>query len=233
MERSRFVDPDKLKKVIKTLLNLPDMKVPQAMLLARFSNKEVANLFLHRFIRQSFPGKKVKGLKAHVSGPLPPPPPQADCSEWLCNSVIDDDTIYIKEGSCATGIGTCKRVIVVMPSPLLPLPLALAKPQGRPPSSVSASMVAVKKCKKWDRSYYLKKKFCVLEVKLAATTVAPASKAVAVATAAIAAVAADPAAAAGSSATAAASAVAAAADPWSVDTNGNVHLPAAQKIMKH
>jgi hypothetical protein len=50
MDRSRSVDPDKLKKVIKTLLNMPDMKVPQAMLLARFTNKEVANLSLRRFI---------------------------------------------------------------------------------------------------------------------------------------------------------------------------------------
>ncbi len=46
MDRSRSVDLDKLKKVIKTLLNMPDMKVPQAMLLARFSNKEVVDLSL-------------------------------------------------------------------------------------------------------------------------------------------------------------------------------------------
>jgi hypothetical protein len=50
IDRLRSVNPDKLKKVIKTLLNMPDMKVPQAMLLARFSNKEVADLSLRRFI---------------------------------------------------------------------------------------------------------------------------------------------------------------------------------------
>jgi hypothetical protein len=68
---------------------------------------------------------------------------------------------------------------------------------------------------------------CVLEVELAASAVAPTSGTVAVAAAAIAPVAADPAAAASSSTTAAASAVAAAADPWSVDTDGNVRTPAA------
>jgi hypothetical protein len=88
MERARSVDPDKLKKVIKTLINLPDLKVPQAMLLASFSNKEVANLSLRCFIRQSLPGKTVKGLKAHVLGSLLPPPPQPDCSEQLCNCTI-------------------------------------------------------------------------------------------------------------------------------------------------
>jgi hypothetical protein len=95
--------------------------------------------------------------------------------------------------------------------------------------------VAVKKRKIWDRVYYLKKKLRVLEVELAAAApvIAPTSVAVA-APAAVAATAADPAAAAASSATTAtAAAGAAAADPWSVDTDGNVHTPAAQKMMKH
>ncbi len=88
----------------------------------------------------------------------------------------------------------------------------------------------MKQQKSWNRAYYLKKKFRVLKVELAAATaavIAPASIAIA-APAAIAAAGADPAAAAASSAAAAAaSAGVAAADPWSVDTNGNVCTPAA------
>ncbi len=235
MDRSRSVDPDMLNKVIKTLLNMPDMKVPQAMLLARFSNKEVANLSLHRFIQQSLPGKTLKGLKAHVLGPLPPPPPQPDRGERLRNHAINDKAVRIKEGSHAAGIGACERVILVTLSPLPPLPLALARPQGQPPSLVSKSTAAVKKQKSWDRAYYLKKKLCVLKVELAAATavIAPASIAVA-APAAIATAAANPAAVtASSTAAATASADAAAADPWSVDTNGNLRMPAVQKMMKH
>jgi hypothetical protein len=128
MDRSRSVDPDKLKKVIKTLLKMPDLKVPQAMLLARFSNEEVANLSLCRFIQQSLSGKMLKGLKAHVSGTLPPPPPQPDRGEWLHNCAINDDAVCIKEGSHATGIGACEQVILATPSPLPPLLLALARP---------------------------------------------------------------------------------------------------------
>jgi hypothetical protein len=141
MDRSRSVNPDKLKKVIKTLLNMPDMKVPQAMLSARFSDEEVANLSLRRFIQQSLPGKTLKGSKVHVLGPLPPQP---DRGERLCNRAIDDKAIHIKEGSHATGIGACERTILATPSPLPPLPLALARPRGRPPSWVSTSMAAVK-----------------------------------------------------------------------------------------
>ncbi len=237
MDRSRSVDPDKLKKVIKTLLNMPDMKVPQAMLSARFSNKEVADLSLRWVIQQSLPGKMMKGLKAHVLGSLPPPPPQPDCGERLCNRAINDKAIRMEEGSHAAGIGACEREKMATPSPLPPLPLALARPQGWPPSLVSTSTAAVKKWKSWDRAYYLKKKLSVLEVELAtaAAVITPSSVVVA-APAAIAAAAADPAAAAASSAAAtaaAASAGAAAADPWSVNTNGNVCMPAAQKMTKH
>jgi hypothetical protein len=235
MDRSRSVDPDKLKKVIKTLLNMPDLMVPQAMSLARFSEEEVANLSLHWFIQQSLPGKILKGLKAHVSGPLPPPPPQPDRGERLRNCAIDDKAVRIKEGSHAAGIAACERAILATPSPLPPLPLALARPLGQPPSLVSTSTAAVEKRKSWNRAYYLKKKLCVLEVELAAAAAVIARASVAVAApAAVAAAAADPTtAAASSSAAVAASAGAAAADPWSVDTNGNVRMPVAQKMMKH
>jgi hypothetical protein len=127
MERSRSVDPDKLKKVIKTL-NLPDLKFPQEMLLARFFDKEVVNLSLHCFIRQSLSGKTVKGLKAQELGPLPPPLPQPDCTHWLCNRAIDDAAARTEEGSCAAGVGACEHVIAVTPSPLPPWPFALARP---------------------------------------------------------------------------------------------------------
>ncbi len=100
---------------------------------------------------------------------------------------------------------------------------------------VSTSTAAVKNRKSWDRANYLNKKLRVLKGELATAVVAiaPASKAVAVAAAAIAPVAADPAAAAGTSAPAAPLAVAAAADPWSVDTDSNMRMPVAQKMMKH
>jgi hypothetical protein len=160
MDRSRSVDPDKLKKVIKTLLNMPDMKVPQAMLLARFSDGEVANLSLHCFIQQSLPGKTLKGLKAHELGPFLPPPLQPDGSEWLCDCAINDDAVRMEEGSHTAGVGACERAIPATLSPLPPLPLALARPQGQPPSLVSTSTAAVKKRESWDRVYYLKEVTC-------------------------------------------------------------------------
>ena len=64
MVGSSSANPANIKKAIKFLIKRPDMKVPQAMRLIRFSNKEVANLSWHHFIQQSLPGKTMKGLKA-------------------------------------------------------------------------------------------------------------------------------------------------------------------------
>ena len=56
MDRSRFVDPDKLKKVIKTLLNMPNMKVPQAGVVRANVGQNVTphnpslGLFLYHFL---------------------------------------------------------------------------------------------------------------------------------------------------------------------------------------
>jgi hypothetical protein len=154
IERSRYDDPDKLKQVIKTLIKRQDMKILQAMLLARFLDKKIADLSLRCFIRKSLPGKLVKGLKAHVLGPLRLPSPQPDCTERFCSCAIDDAVVRIEEGSCAAGVGACESAIAVMPSPFPPCQLAFARPQKLPPSLVSASTAAVKKWKIWDEAYY-------------------------------------------------------------------------------
>ena len=89
MVRSSSVDPDKVQKCIKYLKNRPDLKVPQAMKLTNFFVEEVADLSLRCFIQQSLPGKTLKGLKAHVLGSLPPPPPQPDRAKQRLNCNID------------------------------------------------------------------------------------------------------------------------------------------------
>jgi hypothetical protein len=107
MVRSSFADPAKLGKVIKTLIKWPDLKVPEAMILSRFSYKEVANLSLHCFIRQSLPGKTTKGLMVHMRGPLTPPPPQPDHTVQLCNRTINDAAVCVNKSSCTTDVGAC------------------------------------------------------------------------------------------------------------------------------
>ena len=135
MVRPSSVDPDKVKKCIKYLKNWPDMKVLEAMKLANLSIEEDANLSLHRFIQQSFLGKTLQGLKAHVMGSLPLPPPQPDCAKRRLNRVFIDECAVVEPGS-----HTC--AIAVTPSPLLPRPPPFATPQSEESLSASSMTLA-------------------------------------------------------------------------------------------
>ena len=86
------------------------MKVPEAMKLTNFTVEEVANLSLHRFIQRFLPGKTLKGLKAHVFGFLPLPPPQPDRAEQRLNCAIDD------EGGCNCNTSPQKMVYFTAPA---------------------------------------------------------------------------------------------------------------------
>jgi hypothetical protein len=113
----------------------------------------------------------VKGLKVPVSGPLLQPLLQSDCTKWLFNHPIDDAaTLHVEKGSCAAGVCSCEHAIAMTLSPLPPWPLILVMPS---PSLVSELTAAVKKRKRWDRAYYVRKKLH------AATAVAPSASTVA------------------------------------------------------
>ena len=134
MVRPSSVYPDNVNNCIKYLKNWPDMKVLEAMKLANLSVEKVADLSLHRFIQQSFIGKMLQGLKAHVMGSLPSPPPQPDCAKWRLNPVFIDECSVVKPGChmCA---------IAVTPSLLLSRPPPFATPQSE--ESFSALLVTL------------------------------------------------------------------------------------------
>ena len=177
MVRPSSVGPDKVQKCIKCLKNWQDMKVPEAMKLKNFSVKEVADLYLRTFIKQSLPGKTLKGLKAHALGSLLPPLPQPDCAERRLNRAINDKGAVVEPGSH-------KCTIAVTLSPLLPRPPPAATPQSKLSSSdaltalaaltTATSTMAVNKQKSWNHTCYAKNKICLLDFDDAAATAATA-----------------------------------------------------------
>ena len=161
MVRSSSVDPAKVKTVIKFLVKRLAMKVLQAMRLIKFSNKVVDNLSLRCFIQQSLPGKTVKGMKAHVSRLLPPPPMQPDQAERLCNRTIDVIGVCTQEGPSFAGLGTCEHVMALTPSPFPPWSPPVALPQERP--SLGAASTSASKQKSTNHAHYARKKPHVLD----------------------------------------------------------------------
>jgi hypothetical protein len=77
--RQVTVDPAKLKKFLNIMLQAPKLHVPNAMKLANFSDKDIADLSLRRSLQRSLPGGTIKAMKAHLVGLLPPKLPPSDC----------------------------------------------------------------------------------------------------------------------------------------------------------
>jgi hypothetical protein len=79
--RQFTVDPAKKKKFLNFILQMPKLHVPDAMKLAMFSNEDIADLGLRRFLQRALPGGTVKAMKVHLGAFLlpDPPPPTASC----------------------------------------------------------------------------------------------------------------------------------------------------------
>ena len=71
--RRSTVDPAKKKKFLDFILLKPKLRVPDAMKLAMFSDEDIADLGLRRFLQRALPGGTVQAMKAHLAG-VPPAP---------------------------------------------------------------------------------------------------------------------------------------------------------------
>ncbi len=111
--RSNVVDPATLKKLIKIFLQMLQIHMLEAMKLAEYSNKEIANHSFCRFLQHALPGKSLKELRAHISGNVPILPVPPDCSKRCLNCSINnniectpsvDHAVSHKAHAPATGI---------------------------------------------------------------------------------------------------------------------------------
>jgi hypothetical protein len=92
MASRRFtIDPAKKKKFLNFILQMPKLHVPDAMKLAMFSNKDITDLGLRRFLQRALLGGTVKAMKMHLGAfhPPEPPPPTAFCclGLWIVQRV--------------------------------------------------------------------------------------------------------------------------------------------------
>ena len=75
MASRRFtVDSTKKKEFINIFLLMPESSVLNAMKHAKFTEEDIADLRMRRFLQRALPGGSIKGLKAYIAGLLPPPP---------------------------------------------------------------------------------------------------------------------------------------------------------------
>jgi hypothetical protein len=74
MTSRRFiVDPVKKQEFINIFLLMPETRVNNAMRKAEFTEKDITDLLLQRFLQCALPGGSVKGLKAYIACQRKPP----------------------------------------------------------------------------------------------------------------------------------------------------------------
>jgi hypothetical protein len=72
ISRQFTVDLAKKKKFVNIFLLLPETCVADAMRSAKFTEEDIANLTMRRFLQRALPGGSMQGLKANVAGLLSP-----------------------------------------------------------------------------------------------------------------------------------------------------------------
>ena len=69
MASRRFtVDSAKKKEFINIFLLMPESSVLNAMKHAKFTEEDIADLRMRRFLQRALPGGSIKGLKAYIAG---------------------------------------------------------------------------------------------------------------------------------------------------------------------
>ncbi len=95
MFRSSFADPAKQNKLVKIFLRSPQIRLQDAMILAKYSNKEIEDKAFCHFLQRTLPGGSLKGLKAHIAGVVLLP---LDCTQQ-CHKRAIEHTPPLVEGT--------------------------------------------------------------------------------------------------------------------------------------
>ncbi len=144
------VDPAKKKKFLNFILQTPKLRVPDAMKLAMFSDEDITDLGLRRFLQHPLPGGTVKAMKAHLGAFLPPEPPPPSRHDRCQKRSVDE--LVAASLKAAT-----KPVDDLLSTKMDQLAAAATKPatRGCPPAMATPSQSPAKKHKQIiNRLYY-------------------------------------------------------------------------------
>jgi hypothetical protein len=95
MFRSSLADLANQNKLVKIFLQTPQIRLRDAMILAKYPNKEIEDKAFRCFLQRTLPGSSLKGLKAHIARVVSPPP---DCTQ-RCHKRAIEGTPPLFEGT--------------------------------------------------------------------------------------------------------------------------------------
>jgi hypothetical protein len=216
MASRRFtVDPAKKKEFINIFLLMPESSILNAMKQAKFTEEDIADLRMRRYLQRALPGGSIKGLQAYIAGLLPPPPDRRQRKPPPEMASSPEDQVADRHQR--------------NPPPHLPVdPAATAAPSEEVTfidsgetvlSLLSAGTAATKrkvKRKLWNRDFYINKKnqkMVGLPLPAVTTTTMMTTTNTSTTTSMTTAAAPD-------------------MDPWAVSSTGKVRTPSARKMAK-
>jgi hypothetical protein len=211
------VDSAKKKEFINIFLLMPKSSVLNAMKQAKFTEEDIADLQMWRFLQRALPGGSIKGLKAYIAGLLPRPPNRRQRKPPTTAASPEDKVAdrhqhkpppHLPVDPAAATAAPCKEVTFIEDSGETVL------------SSLSPGTAATKrkvKRKRWDHNFYINKKNKRM-VGLSSPAVTTTTIMTTTTT---------------STTTSMTKAASPDMDPWAVSSTGKVHTPAARKMAKH
>jgi hypothetical protein len=202
MFTSNLADPSKQNKLVKIFLRTPQIRLRGAMILTKYSDEEIKDKAFCCFLQCTLPGSSFKGLKAHITVVVPPPP---DCTQQRQKRAIECTPPLTKrtppdvdhvERAPATGIASS--------SPM--------QRQLFPNKEMNQGSAALKrKCKEYNMAHFRKRKPRALAM-MTTTTMMTMTTTMTTMTLAV--------------------ATSSSADPWSVTMQRTLRMPAAARKEK-
>ena len=230
MASRRFtVDLAKKKKFLDFILQMPKLHVPDAMKLAMFSDEDIADFGLRRFLQRALPGDTVKAMKAQLAGV--PPATDRDQQHDQRKKRSVDETVLVTDLLSTT---MDQLVAAAAKEPTTRgSPPTMATPSQTTTSSSSSSSSAMKRKRKQirNRLYYSKKKARASSPSVDLDITPPPVNSNQLVTLANAAT--TLAAAATTLATAATTLFFSSDAAWALNANGTKRTPSARSVAKH
>jgi hypothetical protein len=154
MASRRFtVDLAKKKKFLDFILQMPKLHVPDAMKLAMFSDEDIADFGLRRFLQRALPGDTVKAMKAQLAGV--PPATDRDQQHDQRKKRSVDETVLVTD-LLSTTMDQLVAAAAKEPTTRGSPPTMTTPSQTTTPSSSAAAAMKRKRKQIRNRLYYSK-----------------------------------------------------------------------------
>jgi hypothetical protein len=147
----RSVDLAKLKKLVRVFKKVPHLTIPDAMKLAKYSDKKFSDCTFQHFLLRTLPGGLLNRFRALLARDVPPPKQQRK------KRAINNDIKCTPPRQAYPPLHPAPNHHKMMLSSTI-VPPKLSPDNICDDDRISMPAATTKKCKQWNCTYYINKK---------------------------------------------------------------------------